>query len=138
FRQVHDPILLPYSIVQAAHAAQEEGDLERAQALYAEELPRSFNNGDKLILERALEGLAWLQSKRGKWEVSGGRLGAAAALRDSLNAPQQSWRRRVHEQAEAACRSALGDEAFQAPFAEGRAMPLEAAVCVALDECEIR
>jgi predicted ATPase/class 3 adenylate cyclase len=134
FRQVHDPMLLPYSIVQAAHAAQEAGDLERAQALYAEELPRSLKNGHKLILERALEGLAWLQSKRGKWEVSARLLGAAAALRDSLNAPQQPWRRRVHEQAEAACRSALGDEAFQAPFAEGRAMPLEAVVQYGLTE----
>jgi hypothetical protein len=40
----------------------------------------------------------------------------------------------VHEQAEAACRSALGDEAFQALFAEGRAMPLEEAVRYGLKE----
>ncbi len=134
FRKVHDPVMVPFSIVHAAYVVEEEGDLERAEALYAEELPRSLKNGHKLILERALVGLASLQSKRGKREVSARLLGAAAALRQSLNAPLQPWRRRVHGQAEAACRSALGDEAFQALFAEGRAMPLEEAVRYGLKE----
>jgi predicted ATPase/class 3 adenylate cyclase len=128
YRKIHDPTFMSYSIVQAANAAQEEGDLERAQVLYAEELPHSLKDGHKLILDRALEGLAWLQSKRGKWEVSAHLLGAASALRDGLNVPLQPWHRRVHEQVAAACRSALGDETFQALFAKGRAMPLETAV----------
>ena len=57
---------------------------------------------------------------------------AAQALREVLGVPLQHDQQADHEQALQAMRVAVGEEAFAAAWAEGRAMTLEEAVALAL------
>jgi hypothetical protein len=58
--------------------------------------------------------------------------GAAAALRESAGAPVDSRRRADYERQVADARTLLEATAFAAAWEEGRAMPLDEAVRVAL------
>jgi hypothetical protein len=55
-------------------------------------------------------------------------LGAAGAAREALGTPLQPSRRAIGEQILTAARARLGDAAFAATWAEGRALSLEEAV----------
>ena len=54
--------------------------------------------------------------------------GAAEALREASGVPLSPVERRDHDQQAAALRAALGEAAFTAAWAEGRAMPLQEAM----------
>jgi hypothetical protein len=60
--------------------------------------------------------------------------GAAESLRGTLQAPPRLAVRAFYERALAAARAELGEDAFRAAWAEGRAMPPERAVAYALEE----
>jgi len=62
-------------------------------------------------------------------------LGAAARLREEIDAPLLAAARSAHERDVAAVRAALGDGAFVAAWGEGRALTREHAIAVALDAC---
>jgi hypothetical protein len=64
-------------------------------------------------------------------------LGAAEALREAMGTPIPPADRAEHEHNVVDVRAALDGESFAAAWAAGRAMSLEEAVCVALEECEI-
>jgi hypothetical protein len=79
--------------------------------------------GDRRAVAEGLERLARAEIAR-DGRLAGSRraarlLGAAAALRDRLNAPRPPAHRVAHERAVAAARGALGDAAFGAAWAEG-------------------
>jgi hypothetical protein len=59
--------------------------------------------------------------------------GAAKSLRLALGVPVMPDRKDGHEQAVQAMRAALGEEVFAA-WAEGRALPVEEAVALALGD----
>jgi hypothetical protein len=59
--------------------------------------------------------------------------GAAEGLRAAMGAPLPPADRTEHDRSVAAVRSALGEEAFAAAWAEGRALTLEAAITLALE-----
>jgi hypothetical protein len=61
-------------------------------------------------------------------------VGPAAALREVCGAPQTATERTEDELREAAVRAALGEEAFAAAWEAGRAMSLDEAIALALDE----
>ena len=61
-------------------------------------------------------------------------MGAAEALHEALHIPVRYCSRADHDRAVAAARAALGEEAFAAAWAEGRAMTLEQAIAFALQE----
>ena len=61
-------------------------------------------------------------------------LGAAETLREAAGLPLDLYFRSEHDGRVAAARAALGEEAFTAAWAAGRAMPREQAVRVALEE----
>jgi hypothetical protein len=58
--------------------------------------------------------------------------GAAEALREAIGTPLPPADRAEHDRSVAAVRTALGEEAFAAAWAEGRALTLEHAVAFAL------
>ncbi|MGH8104339.1 MAG: hypothetical protein ACREJQ_07455, partial [bacterium] len=61
-------------------------------------------------------------------------LGAADALREAIGSPLPPSERADHDRTLAAVCSALGDAAFTAAFAAGRALPLAAAIEYALSD----
>ena len=62
--------------------------------------------------------------------------GVAEALREAMGAPLPPSDRKEYDRDEAAVRTALGEEASATAWAEGRAMTLEQAIELALEELE--
>jgi hypothetical protein len=105
----------------------------------AEGLDLCVQSADRLGITRCLEGLAGVAATtRDETEGSAVRvarlLGSAAAARESLGVPTTLVERATVARATETARAALGDDAFAASWAEGRAMTLEQAVAYSLEE----
>jgi hypothetical protein len=59
--------------------------------------------------------------------------GAADLLREDTGTPVEATDRTGRERAMAAARAALGEEVFAATWSEGQALPLDAAIALALE-----
>jgi hypothetical protein len=118
----------------------EERDGPRAAALFAESMGLYRELGpDDLGLASA--GIAGCLAGSGEVAVAAGRpergarlLAAAQALLERRSARLTPSCQSVYDRSAAAARAALGEAAFAAALAEGRAMPLEQATAWALEE----
>jgi hypothetical protein len=81
-----------------------------------------------------LEGLAWVARVRGDLMRAVRLLGTAEAVVEGYGGPRHRSDQDRHGTEAAMVREQLGDEAFSAAWAEGRAMTLEQAVAYALEE----
>jgi non-specific serine/threonine protein kinase len=114
--------------------AERRGEYGRAAALLRESLSLSRDIGAQDVVAVGLGDLAAVVVALGQ-PLRGARLGGTAeALREALGVPLAPAARSDQDQAVRALRSTLGEEAFAAAWAEGRAMPLEEAIALALDE----
>ena len=112
-------------------AAQE--DYDRALAHYRESITLLREIEDRRGITGGLEALAELVGSRGRKEQAARLYGAAEALREAIgDFPLQDYHRDAYDQSVAALRAGLGEEAFAAAWAEGRAMSVEDAVEYAL------
>jgi hypothetical protein len=109
-----------------------QGRHEQAAALFKEGLLLSKDVGDVLRILEALEGLAWAAAELGQPQRAA-RLSAATGeererLGLSLGTPDRTYR----DRAILAARTALGEEAFAAAWAEGRDVTQSEAIALAL------
>jgi hypothetical protein len=112
--------------------AANQWDHRSARAFWHESLALELGLGDKKEIPWLLESLAGLAAAEGKPEHAVRLWGAAAALRapgGGASPPPAAYERQM-----AAARASLGEEAFAAAWAEGRALSLEAAASYALEE----
>ena len=116
--------------------ALEQDDPPRALALFRESLTFSRDVGDRLAVPLTLEGFASVAAAERDLQRAVRLWGAAEALRDSVGLPMPPHRRRRHTAAITAARTALGDRAFEAAWAAGRALSVDEAVSFALDTAE--
>ena len=114
----------------------EAGEDARASTLYEEGLELERMSGNKLGAAACLEGLARVAAARGEPERAARLCGAAAALREEIDAPLPPVARADHERHVAAARAGLGEEAFESAWAQGRAMDPERAIEYALSREE--
>jgi DNA-binding CsgD family transcriptional regulator/tetratricopeptide (TPR) repeat protein len=110
--------------------AREGDDLGNIHAAFRVEhdrdLPgRPSENDANLNIPFYLEGLAQVVATQGEGTWAARLWGAAQALREGLHAPLPSVFRTEYEQAIAAARTQIGEKAFTAGWAQGRAMTLE-------------
>jgi non-specific serine/threonine protein kinase len=112
----------------------EEHDL--AGGLLKEGLALDREVGNWAYGAYCLEGFAGLAGARAQGERAAQLWGAAEALRTNIGAPVPPDARPYYERSMAAARARLGEEAWEAAFAEGEAMGLEEAVEYALSEEE--
>jgi predicted ATPase/Tfp pilus assembly protein PilF len=136
-RELKDRQGVANALAFLGQVALEAGDTDAARSFYHESLTIHRELGNRRHLNYSLWSVAVLAAARGASERSARLLGAVDALRDVTGIrlePGQviEWERDV-----TAAREALGEEAFAAAWAAGRAMTLEEATCVALAECEI-
>lgn len=109
---------------KVARACGEPADAEdRAHAALADACASS----NPLVAIEALELLAALAVDLGDRAEAARLFGAARARRDTLGYPVPPVERTTIEAAQADARAALGDEAFDAAWAEGESMTLDAA-----------
>ncbi len=107
------------------------GDYERAAAYYAEGLRYVRRLGHPLMVASELTGLAGVAAAIGQPEKGARLLGAAEAIRSSLDAPMAPRDQPVLERAIAALTTALGSERLSAAREAGRELNLDAAVAEA-------
>jgi predicted ATPase/DNA-binding SARP family transcriptional activator len=110
-----------------------QGDSAAARSLFAESLAIYWELRNKVQIIQSLEGLA---AAEGRPERAARLFGAAESLREAVGAPTRGYlgifRYKVSEHSIASARATLGEEAFAAAWAEGRAMTLEQAIPLAL------
>ena len=141
FRHAGDTTpLIGFTLESLGHLLLDRDDHARAHALLVEALHLAQRHEVQSLLMWGVEGLACLAARVGSaWgapEVGAQRaarlFGAAEALRETgaeLFSPPEH---RVHARNVAIARPHMDAEAWQAAWAEGRAMPLEQAIAYAL------
>ena len=122
------PLHAAQSLAGLAKVAEVQGNYGAAHAFYEESLTIAKQVGSQWQMAFSLEGLASLAAAQGEttWAV---RLwGAAEDLRERIGAPIPPVYRAEYERSVATARVLLGEKAFAAAWAEGRAMSPEQAL----------
>jgi non-specific serine/threonine protein kinase len=133
-RQVGDKWSMVFLLLNLGGVAQAEGDYEPARCAYQEGLAFSQELKDRRGMAWCLECLAEVAAAQSRPQRGARLMGAAEGLLDAIGA---SWPPNYvagRERTMAAIRTALGEEAFAAAWAEGRALSLEEAIRYALAE----
>jgi hypothetical protein len=122
------------SLINLGNVAWNQGDYAAARALYQESLLLGREMGDKRGIVETLIGLAGVAA--GSSDMPGAtRLASSAEnLRVSIHLVLGPVEELIYGQAVSAARAALGDDAFDTTWAEGRAMMLEDAIALALGQ----
>jgi DNA-binding CsgD family transcriptional regulator len=126
FREIGDNSNIAISLMDSALAALARGDHGRVLVLCEESLELLRKAGDRQHIADCLEIMAG--------GAMGGTLkaarlwGAAGALREEMGLPLQPENRKVLDPCIATVRASLGEAAWQAALAEGRAMMPEQAI----------
>jgi len=122
----------PWVSATADHAAgllaAAQGEPDRAEDLHHAALAIHAEHGYALGVIDSLEALAALAAGQESWAEATRLLAATAARREELGYHHD---RALCAPAEAAARAGLGDEAFEAAWAEGEALTIEAALSYA-------
>jgi DNA-binding CsgD family transcriptional regulator len=114
-------------------AARQRGDHAAAWSHYQESLRLARDQGNRAALALALIRLAGFWTVQGQHHLAARYFGAVERWRDLAGAGQPDWyARERHDQDVAATRAELGEAAFAAAWAEGRALRLEEAVAEAM------
>lgn len=132
-RAIGNNWLIPLELAYLGLIAQVQGNTERAAGLFAESLALCRDRGPHLPTPRCLEGLAAAAAARGRAERAARLFGVAQAMRDAIRGPMLPADRAIYEPIIARVRRQLGEAAFAAAWAAGRALPVEAAIDEALD-----
>jgi non-specific serine/threonine protein kinase len=133
-RELGDPDFLVHALGALGHLARDEGDYPRAHSYYTESLSLRHQAGFAMATAQSLEDLGSLAGRMQQPERAIRLLGAAEAFCESLGAHPPVAIAAEYEHALTAGRAALGETAFAAVWAEGRAMALDRAVDYALQE----
>jgi predicted ATPase/DNA-binding CsgD family transcriptional regulator len=105
-----------------------EGDYAAAQALDEESLALSGALDEKWVIAACLVSLGEVVAAQQKLAWAAQLWGAAEALRDAIGVPIQPVERADYERSLSAARVHLGERAFAAAWAQGRAMTPEQAL----------
>jgi predicted ATPase/class 3 adenylate cyclase len=113
------------SLMGLARLAMAQGNSALGLHRYQECLTMLHELDYQAFFPVCMEGLGTVIAAQGDPGKAARLWGTAAALREDMDAPRHPVDRAEYEQAVAAARSRLGEEAFAAEWAQGRAMPLE-------------
>ncbi len=108
-------------------------DYERAAALFTESLTLCRTGGPNWVTEECLIGTAEIACAERRYERAARLFGAGDTLHDILGVRRSPQIKVRYDHCVASTRAALGDDAFQHAWTEGRAMTLEHAIEYALN-----
>jgi predicted ATPase/class 3 adenylate cyclase len=134
FREVGNDWDTAFVLRNLGKVALHQSDCGRAAVYFAESLILCREMGDRWLSEECLEGFAGVASATGHYERAARLIGAAVELREILGWQPSPPTQADYDKCSALTRAALGNAAFSAAWAEGRAMTLEQAIEYALAE----
>ena len=120
------------SLIGLGYGTRQQGDDERARALYKEGLALSRELGDKKKIADCIEGLAGVAGAQGSAEQAVRLLGVVEGLREGIGAPLPPAGRARYEQTIAGARARIDQASFGSAWAVGRAQPLDEAIAEAM------
>jgi predicted ATPase/DNA-binding SARP family transcriptional activator len=131
--ELDDRHCMTLALLHLARLAIDQDDPARADALYRQASPVAEDGAVPPTASTAtwLEGLSAIAVADGRPERAARLLGAADALRQAAGAPLPAHEAADRNDAVAGASAALGEDAFRAAFAAGRALPLPAAARLA-------
>ena len=127
-RQLKDKWGTANSLSSLGDLALEQGDFDAAQTFLSESLNLNLELGDRRALAFDLEYLAGLAAAQDRLEYAAHLAGAAAALRDEIQAPLSPTEEAKVEARLRPARDALGPTAYFEAVAVGRTISLDAAI----------
>ena len=122
-----------YQLDFLAQAYWLRGDRDRAEALAREAAVCKHAVDDRNGLTMALETLAWMAADQGRHERAALLLGSAQRVRDSNSLTLIELDRQQHERSVSIIIRGIGQKAFDAAFARGRAMTIDEGVAFAVE-----
>ena len=134
---MHAASVALYNLAQVALL---RDDHEQATRILEEGVTLAELMRDLANLSYFLEGLAVVAGAQGQGERSTRLFGAAEGLMEAVGAPVYNYVKvdpSLYQRTKASALSQLGEEAFEAAWAEGRAMTFEQAVVYALKGDEV-
>ncbi len=133
-RELGNQHVLALSLGALAMVSTAQGHYAAARALYGESLAMWRALGQERDAAQCLARLAELCGTEDDAGRAARLLGAAEALREAIDPRLSPGERKGHDRSVAAVREALGDEAFEAAWAEGQDMTMDEAIAYALGE----
>ena len=131
-RELGDAFRVGGNLNNLANVARDLSDYEQATRLYRESLEVRRAPHDKPGFAECFEGLAIVAAALEQPERAARLFGAAEQLREATGHPVELVDRAPRERTVLLVCAALGEAGFAAVWAEGRALPLEEAVALAL------
>ena len=131
-REVGEKWVRAIAIAAQGWLSTNQGDYEQAEALFRESLTLSKDMLQRFVLMNCLNGLRTVAYFQGAYERAARLYGASDAVRESLGHQLSAQARALNDRRMASMRATMGDAAFEAAWAEGRAMTLEQAIEYAL------
>ncbi len=123
-----DQASMTYSCYLLGRMSLSQGETSTAGELFQESLRWACQAGSKVAMALALEGLADVAVAQQEPVWAARLWGAAEALREQAGAPGRPSQRADDERCVAAVHAQLGEQAFAAAWAQGRAMTPEQAL----------
>lgn len=133
-RTQKDKVATTRALVSLGNVAAHEQDYVRAGALYREALATAVELRDMWWLVRGLQGMAGAAAAQGQFHRAAQLVGAVDQFRETMGSPLARADQNGYDATVAVTGSRLGDQAFRAARAEGRAMSLEQVVAFALED----
>jgi non-specific serine/threonine protein kinase len=131
-REHGEKYVIAYALRNMGVLALHTCDYERAAALFTESI--DLWRAPNWVTEECLVGMAEIACAEKRYERAACLFGAGDTLREALGVRRSPRIQIRYDERVAATRAALGDAAFAAAWAKGRAMTLEQAVEYALTE----
>jgi len=128
YREEGNEAQMAWALSLVAKVSAAQGDLAAARALYEESLLPGRGMNSRLDFEDlppALEGLAAVAAAQGEPTWAARLWGTGQGQRDAYGVPLAPVYRADYDDAVAAARAQLGEQAFAAAWAQGRGMNLE-------------
>jgi non-specific serine/threonine protein kinase len=132
FRELGDREGIAGTLLNLGRVAAGSGDPATARELNCESLDLFHALGDRSGIAASLEGLATIAAASGSPGRAARLHGAAACLRETIASPIDASERSAYERDLAGARAALGDDAFDRAWQEGRTMGPDEAIAIAL------
>jgi hypothetical protein len=132
-READDAERLTHALGAVGHLERDDGNYDRARAVYQESLILRREVGNQFALAQSLEDFAVLAGREQQHDRAVRLLGAAEPICETLGASTPVTDATDYQRTLAEGRAALGEARFATAWAEGRALSLEQAIAYALE-----
>jgi predicted ATPase/class 3 adenylate cyclase len=133
-RELGDEWHVGMALACLAPATRREGECAEARVLHQEGIPLFERLGDRRGVGWHLVGMAGVEAEQGRAERAARLLGAAAAALEAVRSSLPPFLQQEQNYTRAQTAATLGEGAFAAAWAAGRALPLEEAIRYAMEE----